>query len=219
MTVLYSRRISRIARRHSRLALYMGCLADSAGPCSRPFPQAQGVSRAANGFESRARTRRPCCFGLPRDAGLLAPSQISRTASGRRGRLPSSYTESKLFGQGAELWSPEQWSLRTTTLQANATLGVCIVASLFWRNCWWAAQRTRVLPFSHSSTSSTGSRSVRQRAAAFGCRPPAPRPPRCPPRHGLSSLRLRASSKRAELTRSLQSRCGHITFASKRIAR
>ncbi|KAE9076965.1 hypothetical protein PF010_g23692 [Phytophthora fragariae] len=30
----------------------MGCLQDPGGTCSRLFPRAQGVSRAANGFES-----------------------------------------------------------------------------------------------------------------------------------------------------------------------
>nr|KAE8927833.1 hypothetical protein PF009_g22010 [Phytophthora fragariae] len=55
----------------------MGCLQDPGGTCSRLFPRAQGVSRAANGFESDSDSEHE-----------------------------------------------HGWPLRTTTLQANATLGV-----------------------------------------------------------------------------------------------
>ncbi|KAE9199106.1 hypothetical protein PF002_g22244 [Phytophthora fragariae] len=80
----------------------MGCLQDPGGTCSRLFPRAQGVSRAANGFESDSDSEH--------EHGV-------RAASGCR-VTPACWRHRRSAGQH------QVWPLRTTTLQANATLGV-----------------------------------------------------------------------------------------------
>ncbi|KAE8986663.1 hypothetical protein PF005_g21134 [Phytophthora fragariae] len=114
----------------------MGCLQDPGGTCSRLFPRAQGVSRAANGFESDSDSEH--------EHGVRAASGCRVTPA----LAPTNYN----FAGKRDTW---------------------------------------------------GSRSVRQRAAAFGCRPPAPHPPRCSPLHvSLPSIPARRASEQNSLIHS-----------------